>query len=839
MPASIFRNEFNSGDALNRIKNKIRITWYGILAERLALALWQPLTLVLFLGAGSSLGLHAVLPEIAILAISALALAGFGFLLVRGFSKFRWPARGDAIRRLDSSVPEYPITAVCDNPAIGLQDLGTVTVWREHQAQMAAVLKTVSPIFPKTEIYKEDRFALRYIGLTAFIAGTVFGPVLGSPKNSSSVGGAASAQASNLVEAWVQPPSYTRKPPLYLSAIDSEEALSVPEASLAIVRFYGESDQFSIEQSVSDSDPVAQAPGSAYEIPILRSGEILVGFDSGDGNVGRWSFNVVQDSPPKIELTGELVSDASGKLTVPLKLTDDYGVESARVELGVDIDRIDRRFGLATEPALINPEILDIPLPFSGSRSALDVEFQEYFDTNRLSGLAVNASFFAIDDAGQESNRIELSFELPKRQFSEALAASFAELRRDLLWSGENSKRVAQVTRALSHRPAGFIDDGSVYLMARSAVHILESGMRREDNSGQKSREAADILWAAALVQEDGDLSMARKIMRELAKRLERAIRQGLSEAEIAKLWEEYQEATDNFLQELAKRSAEYSGGYENLQNSVREAPIEEMLNRLDSLIRNGRLEEAADVLSSIQEIMDGVAEVRPQGEGRRSELERSVEELRDTLDRQQDLTDDSFRMLRRGQMERGAMAGPADADDAQLGNQGKSIAEGGQELGELANRQTELKNRLGDQVGNIPVPGDSGQLDAVQEIFRGAEQSMGLASEYIASGDLEGALDEQTDAMSALRQGIREIAESWQQASGSEAGPVPSESGMDPFGRTHSNAGLWANDDMLSSDGEARKRIEELRNEIRRRSGDTSRPPLELDYLKRLLKRF
>ncbi|MDE0110734.1 MAG: DUF4175 family protein, partial [Albidovulum sp.] len=337
----------------------------------------------------------------------------------------------------------------------------------------------------------------------------------------------------------------------------------------------------------------------------------------------------------------------------------------------------------------------------------------------------------------------------------------------------------------------------------------------------------------------DGDLSMARKIMRELAKRLERAIRQGLSEAEIAKLWEEYQEATDNFLQELAKRSAEYSGGYENLQNSVREAPIEEMLNRLDSLIRNGRLEEAADVLSSIQEIMDGVAEVRPQGEGRRSELERSVEELRDTLDRQQDLTDDSFRMLRRGQMERGAMAGPADADDAQLGNQGKSIAEGGQELGELANRQTELKNRLGDQVGNIPVPGDSGQLDAVQEIFRGAEQSMGLASEYIASGDLEGALDEQTDAMSALRQGIREIAESWQQASGSEAGPVPSESGMDPFGRTHSNAGLWANDDMLSSDGEARKRIEELRNEIRRRSGDTSRPPLELDYLKRLLKRF
>ena len=364
MPASTNGYEFNPREAVNRIRGKIRITWCGILAERLALALWQPVTLALFLAAAASFGIFSVLPKSIIVAVLAATLAGTGFLLVRGFANFRWPSRIDAVRRLDASIPEFPITALLDVPAIGLGEAGTAAVWREHQVRMAAILKTVSPVFPKPGIYKKDRFALRLQALTALAAGIAFGPMVGMREISSDGGGAASAQSGFLIEAWVQPPAYTGKPAIYLTATESDGAISVPESSLAIVRFYGEIGNFNIEQSVSDTGPVLQESGLAHEMLIRRSGEIRVEVDGEEDGGEFWKFDVIPDLPPSIELAGEVGSDAGGKLTVPLRMADDYGIKSAYAEIEIDIERIDRRFGLAEELAQPNSEEFEIPLPF-------------------------------------------------------------------------------------------------------------------------------------------------------------------------------------------------------------------------------------------------------------------------------------------------------------------------------------------------------------------------------------------------------------------------------------------------------------------------------------------
>ncbi len=839
MPAPIDRKEIFAGEALGRIKGKIRISWCSILAERLASAFWQPFTFAMFLGAASSFGIFAALPGSYRAAAAAVSFAGLGLLVVLGFSKFRWPNRIDAIRRLDASAPGYPITAVGDVPAIGLRDPGTAAVWREHKARMAEELKTVSPALPKFGISAVDKFALRYIAFTALVVGLAFGPVIGGRENSAHVGGADAAQAGFLIEAWIQPPAYTGKPAVYLSGMNSPDAISVPERSLAILRLYGDPEKFSIVHSVSDFEPSMRNSGLAHEITIRRHGEIRVEVE-GDAAVGeRWNFNVISDSPPSIELAGEMIYDAGGKLTVPLRMTDDYGVESASAEIEIDLEGVSRRFGLKEEPTGPASELLDIPLPFFGQRSEFELDFKEHFASHRFSGLAVNASIYARDNAGQKSDSLELSFKLPARYFSNPLAASLVELRRELLWSGRNSRRVAQVSRALSHRPEGFIENSRVYFLIRHAVHALESGLENKAILKNKTLEAAETLWAAALIHEDGDLSMAKELLRELAERLEAAIRKGAPENEIAELWDQYLESMNNFLQELAKRGEENPDEFSEFRDSVQEAQLDDMLKRLESFIESGRMSEAAELLSSLQDMLDSVETARSQSDGQTGEFQRAVDELQETLERQQDLTDESFRMLRKGQMERGAVADPSEELGRRFGSEGNVFSQGGQELGDLAGRQTDLQNRLGDQIGSIPLPAESDQFDAAREAFGNAEQSMGRASDYIVKGDLEGAVDEQMEAMGEIREGIRGFSRSWQQASGSEAGPIPSESGMDPFGRRHSNAGLWTNEGMLLQGGRSWTRTEELREEIRRRSGDTSRSPVELDYLRRLLQRF
>ena len=58
-------------------------------------------------------------------------------------------------------------------------------------------------------------------------------------------------------------------------------------------------------------------------------------------------------------------------------------------------------------------------------------------------------------------------------------------------------------------------------------------------------------------------------------------------------------------------------------------------------------------------------------------------------------------------------------------------------------------------------------------------------------------------------------------------------------MGRQQGNAMRIGSDNNLLSDEEVYRRAEELLEEIRRRSGDLTRPEGERDYLKRLLDLF
>jgi hypothetical protein len=159
-----------------------------------------------------------------------------------------------------------------------------------------------------------------------------------------------------------------------------------------------------------------------------------------------------------------------------------------------------------------------------------------------------------------------------------------------------------------------------------------------------------------------------------------------------------------------------------------------------------------------------------------------------------------------------------------------------------LAERQEALRQLMEElQEG---LPGAAGE--AAREALREAERDMGAARDGLREGDTAGALDRQAEAIDNLREGMRQMGEDLRQAQqgrGGEQGQMDgqstAENGNDPLGRPIGSRGSVGTNEHMLPEGDSAARARELLDEIRRRSGEQSRPKLELDYLRRLLDLF
>ena len=133
---------------------------------------------------------------------------------------------------------------------------------------------------------------------------------------------------------------------------------------------------------------------------------------------------------------------------------------------------------------------------------------------------------------------------------------------------------------------------------------------------------------------------------------------------------------------------------------------------------------------------------------------------------------------------------------------------------------------------------------DAAREALDRAGRAMEGAEESLRQDDLAGALDQQSEAMEALREGMRNLGEMMAQQQGEgNQGDAPGQARQnaqrDPLGRELGAQGRIGTDEQLLQGEDVYRRAQELLDEIRRRSGEQDRPETERDYLRRLLDRF
>ena len=163
-----------------------------------------------------------------------------------------------------------------------------------------------------------------------------------------------------------------------------------------------------------------------------------------------------------------------------------------------------------------------------------------------------------------------------------------------------------------------------------------------------------------------------------------------------------------------------------------------------------------------------------------------------------------------------------------------------------LAERQRALRNELGRQQRNLPGEGTEAG-EAARDALERAERSMEGAEDALRENDLAEAIDQQSDAMEALREGMRNLGEAMAQEQGQQGQPGQqgtaqgTEQGnqRDPLGRDSGSNGEVGTEESLLQGEDVYRRAQELLDEIRRRTGDTERPEIEREYLERLLDRF
>ncbi|MGL4234877.1 TIGR02302 family protein [Tabrizicola sp.] len=863
----------------------MRLTLAGLWAERLARAFWPLWTLLLATLAALAFGLQDVGPlrwaQAAGAAIAILALV----LLVWGYKRFRKPTVLDALNRLDTTMPGRPIATLRDTQALGVKDPTSSAVWRAHQERMAARAAAAGPVAPDLRLSSRDRFSLRYVALTAFVMAMIFGSVWRATTVAGLTPGAAVAMPGGPSwEAWAQPPAYTGKPSLYLNEITAE-TLELPVGTRLQVRLYGPPEDFTVAQTVAavpappaegEVTPAAAVPNAVpgvHDLTVEKSGELSI-----DGQGGReWLITAVPDGAPTVEVSGDMVREADGRFKQGFKATDDYGVVAGRVTISLDLSKIDRRHGLVADPESVEPVVLDLPMPRKGERTEITSTLVDDLSKHVFANLPVTMVFAVADAAGQEGTSAPYQVTLHGKRFFDPLAASLIEMRRDILWNRINAPRAVEILKAVTNLPEGFIRHDRAFLHLRVLMRDLEA---KEASLTVEERDViAEKLWKIAFMVEEGNLLSALERLKRAEDRLQEAIRNGASPEEIDQLMKEMQQALNEYMRELAEEAQRNPGdqeqqeGMQGMQMSADQ--LQEMLDRLQQLMEEGKTAEAAELMEQLREFMENMQIVEGQGgqgQGQGGPGQQGMRELGETLRDQQELSDDAFRDLqgvpRPGQegqqegqeqgqdgqngQEPGQQEGQGGDEDSQEpgqnGQDGNQDGQGGGDERSLTDRQRELRERL-DQLQSGELPGDgTEQGEEGRRNLDDAGRAMEEAEDALRRGDLDGALDRQAEAMEALRDGMRDFGEALaeeqrenREAQGGENDQFGSAdpSGRDPLGREPGEDGARIGSDENMVQNDPNERAQELLDEIRRRSGELTRPLEELDYLKRLLQLF
>lgn len=834
-----------------------------------------PLVLPLILLAGlfaslSWFGLFGMMPRW--LHIGVLALFGLAGLIALYLPfRFRAPTQNDVTSRIEAinGLAHEPLAVQTGNLATGEQDPFAIALWREHQRRMANRLRNLQSGLPHTRVPEHDPLGIRAVIALLFVTASAYSlsPHSGRIADAFHIRpGDGTAVAR--IDAWVTPPRYTGRAPVFLTATNDGDkaAITVPQGSILSVRVIG---------GGSERLTATDAKGGRRDVQPVKAGEdqkapsqeALVDGSRNfrydlqqnetvalSGTDARWKFSVTPDTPPTIRFTKEPGHALNGTLQLSYQIDDNYAPVKAEGEI-VPLDNGDDE---ETAPLYDAPE-LPLALPRRGVK---DATTSKDLTEHPWAGEKVALTLVVTDAAGHTGRSETKIITLPERPFSNPLARAVAEQRRILALDATERDHVLDMLSAITLRPEETIRNAAHYL----GLVTIRTRLRLA-RSDDDLRDAANYMWQVALGIEDGNLSAAERRLRQAQEALRNALQNGASQEEIEKLTAELRKAMQDFLREFAQRQQQNPNARRQPPDPnarmMTEKDLQRMMDQIENLARQGSRDQAEQLLSQLQNLMNnlqmGQARQGQQGQGQ-GQIQQQMNKLGELMQRQQKTMNETFdldqKMQRQfggsddegefgdnmfpgddGSMGGGQPGGEAENGQGQNGQDGKGdippdMAEAMRKLQQQQkDLQSDLQKLMDDLKGMGLEPGKD---------FSEAGKSMGNATDALGRSEGAEANDQQGNALDALRRGGRDMMQKMQQAMGQQGqsqNGANGNRGKDPLGRQQGTGDSGLNDDVKIPGEIDIQRAREILDEIRRKLGNALTPQMEKEYLQRLLK--
>jgi uncharacterized protein (TIGR02302 family) len=701
-------------------------------------------------------GLFLVAPVWARAALLALfALAGLAIL----FDAARWarpPGERETLARLDrdSQRAHRPVTALADTLADDA-DPATRALWRAHRARAAQAAQGMRVRAPSPRLVERDRFALRAAaGILLVAAGFVAGPQKQARLLAAfDLRDQAAVAAASRIDAFLDPPAYTGRPPIVLATRvgeggafeDAPQAVEAPAGSQVVIRAAGAPLAVAVKGGLEpakasdeakrpeqERTPRPTSPEAAQETRLTLAGDARLTLSQA-GRRFVFDLKAIADQPPNVALTAPPQGDEKG-LLLSYRALDDYGVEQIVARFSNPV--------VAGKPVvgrtLVEPPNAPLPIPPGGSGEADGVVDMA---DHPWAGARVTMTLAARDGAGQEAVSPPIEVTLPARVFTRPLARALVEQRRDLVLSPDaGAARVDKALSALKLAPDLFGTGAGVYLGLSAAQSRLRAARSDDDLRG-----VADLLWEMALRIEEGDLSKTRKELQAAQQALREAMERGASPEEMKKLMEDLRAAMDRFLQEFAQRQgAPQAGAPPPDARVVTRQDLDQMLKQMEEAQKRGDVAEAQRLLDQLEQMMKGLRQAQP-SEGAQS---RQMGELDKMTREQQRLRDDTFRKDRRARRNepRPPRDGLDDGDEegapSEEGDQAQEEEGAAPSDRQLAERQKALRDRLDrlqEEMKRRGLDPEQG-LDDAEQAMRDSERELDQSGEEPGEGAQDGA---------------------------------------------------------------------------------------------------
>jgi uncharacterized protein (TIGR02302 family) len=856
-------------------------SYLALLSETLAPILLLPLCLVALFVAGAWAGLPTLVPPLGRLGVAiagGLALALSLLPLVR----FRLPTRAEIEKRLDLSKPEAhrPLATLADSPAPSADPIAQA-VWDAHRARAREKLDSLQAQSGDARLRWRDGFALRLVAPLALVAAAF---MAGDERQARLVSAfdfttPQPPPVPPRLDAWIDPPTYTGRPPIFLTgivALQPGEAVRAPVGSTLMIRATAGGQKpgekppqitlahgAGLEEMKTEANapPRPAQPGPAVEL-IRRQviGNDIVRISRDGREVATIPLAVIPDLPPKAELAEAKSEPATperqgpGGIRLVFTLEDDYGVAKGEVLM----ERATSKAGRPQRTLYPAPRG-ELPLRVGPGEIAIPTEEHPWAGEDVAIRLKIE------DDIGQIAQSEAKVVRLPQKPFSQPLARALIEQRRNLVFAPDAKQDVVLAFDALLFEPERFTPNVGEFLM----LDQLRQGIRsaRDDDA---LKAMVDRIWEVALYLENGDMTEAERRLREAEARLREALEREAPQNEIRRLTEDLRRAMEEFLREFAERAlrerdqnAQDRQQSPNPERYLTQRDLQDMLRKIEEMARSGNMAEARRMLEELRQLMEQLRTARrQQTDPRMQELGRQIEEL-DRLQREQrDLRDRTFRegqQRQQGQQQqRPGQRGqqPGQQGQRQQGQQGQRGQQQGQQ-GDAEQQLRDLQQALRDRLNQLRQRlRERGMEEG--EGFGDADQGMGDAEGQLGQGQPGQATEGQQRALDGLGRAAEGMAQQLQQQMGENPGegegegpgePGPGQRGRaenrtDPLGRPQANQRRDLEDssrvqvpdrDMLQ--GTIGERADRVLRELRKRLGEFERPREELDYLERLLR--